>query len=543
MNHFDEMTAFLYLDGQLEWAQASEVLAHTAECGECRVLLESLKRETLWIEQSLQEKDPVPARFATPRRHTNLRWGWATALAMGIAGVLTLWNGVVEPFQHQLNQAGFSGGNLMTMLFFSGAFWKGWSSLLSFFGFFAGTVLSILALFFLRRFWRAGTAVGIVLASFFVIALAVPLLVTTPVAEASEMVHGHPSYTLPAGQTVNTDLFVAGDFIRIEGTVNGDVIAWSEEIQIDGHVTGDVISMGREVRINGQVDGNIRSYAQTLSVSGSVGKNVLAACQDFEMGANGKIGGSVTFAAANAMISGSVSRGLTGAIGDTTLDGTIGDDLKVRGDNLRIGPGASIQGVAKYTGRHEATVDPGAKLASPLAFTELKEGPSYSSWRYYWHRAEFWGAAFLFGLVLLLLIPHFFSDVVRASKNVLPSLGFGILFFFATPIAAIIVCITVIGIGLSIPTILIWLIAVYAAQVFVASWLGEILLGPALGTGALLGRLALGLAIIHGLEIVPYHVGFIVHVVVCWWGLGAIAMAAYRHLKRTTVVAAPPVAA
>lgn len=250
----------------------------------------------------------------------------------------------------------------------------------------------------------------------------------------------------------------------------------------------------------------------------------------------------MTLGCGNAMISGSVARGITGAVGDTTIDGSVGQDLKIRGDNLRIGPSASVGGVTKYTGRHEATVDPGAKLASALAFTQLKEGPSYSSWRYYWHRAEFWGAAFLFGLVLLLLMPQFFGDVVRASKNVLPSLGFGILFFFATPIVAALVCITVVGIGLSVPTILIWLVAVYAAQAFVASWLGEILLGPALGTGPLLGRLALGLAIIHGLEILPYHVGFFVHLIVFWWGLGAIAMAAYRHLKRAAVVA-PPVAA
>lgn len=542
MNHFDEMTAFLYLDGQLERTQASEVLAHTAECTECRVLLESLKRETLWLEQSLQEKDPVPARFVAPARHANLRWGWVTALAMAIAGVLTLWNGVVEPFQHQLNQAGFSGGNLMTMLFFSGAFWKGWSSLLAFFGFFAATILCILALFFVRRFWRAGTMVSVVLASLFVVALAVPLFLTTPAAEASEMVHGHPSYTLPAGQTVNTDLFVTADFARIEGTVNGDLISFSGEVEVDGHVTGDVISMAREVRINGQVDGNIRGYASMISVNGRVGKNVLGGCGEFELGPNGKIGGNVTLGAGNAMISGSVAGGITGAVNNTTMDGTVGEDVKIRGENLRIGPTANIGGVTKYTGRHEATVDPGAKLASPLVFTRLKEGPTYSSWRYYWHRAEFWGAAFLFGLVLLLLVPQFFGDVVRASKKVLPSLGFGLLFFFATPIAAAIVCFTVVGVGLSIPTILVWLVAVYAAQVFVASWLGEVLLGPAVGTGALLGRLALGLAIIHGLEIVPYHVGFFVHLVVLWWGLGAIAIAAYGHLRRTTV-ATPPVLA
>jgi cytoskeletal protein CcmA (bactofilin family)/predicted anti-sigma-YlaC factor YlaD len=535
MNHFDEMTAFLYLDGQLERVQASEILTHTAGCSECRQLLESLKKETLWLEQSLQEKDPVPGRFMAPARHVNVRWGWATALAMAIAGVLTLWNGVIEPFQRQLNQAGFSGGNLMTMLFFGSAFWKGWSSVLGFLSFFAVVMFSILGFALLRRFWGRSATVGVMLAGLGPVALLFALFAGAPVAHASEAVHGHPSYTLPAGQTINTDLFVFAEFTRIEGTVNGDLFVWSEEVVVDGHVTGDVITMSREVRINGQVDGNVRNYTQTLSINGTVAKNALAACQDFEMGSNGKIGGSLTFVAANAMISGSVARGITAAADDLTMDGAVSSDVKVRGNELHIGPDAKVEGAIKYSGRHEAVVDPAAKLASPVAFTYRKEGPDYSSWRFYWHRALFWGAAFLFGLVLLFLVPGFFSDGVRASKRFLPSLGFGLLFFFATPIAAIIVSITGVGLGVGIATAFMWLLAVYAAQVFVASWIGEVLLGPAVGTGALLGRLALGLVIVHGLEMVPYHVGFIV----VWWGLGAIAMAVYRQLRHVVAVPLP----
>lgn len=542
MNHFDEMTAFLYLDGQLERDHAAEVLVHTTECAECRELLDSLKKETLWLEASLQEEDAVPVRFASPVTHAHVRWGWATALAMAIAGVLTVWNGILEPVEHQLGEAGFSGGNLMTMLFFSGAFWKGWSSMLSFFGFFAAAILCILALMFVKRFWRSGTALGVVLGAVLLLAFAFPLLLMSPTAQASEVVHGHPSYTLSSGQAINSDLFVFADFTRIEGTVNGDVFAWSNEVEIDGHVTGDVISMARELRVNGQVDGNVRAYAQTLTIDGSIGKNVLTGCQDIEMGPHGKIGGSLTIGGGNAMISGSIARGITGAIGDTTLDGPIEGGVTLRGDELRVGPHADIQGPTKYKGRHEAEVDPAAKLASPIAFTQLHQGPDYSNWKYYWHRAEFWGAAFLFGLVLLLLIPRFFADAVRASKKFFPSLGFGVLFLFATPIVAAIICITVVGIGLAIPTMLVWFVAVYAAQVFVGSWLGEILLGPAVGTGPLLGRLALGLAIIHGLEMVPYHIGFLIHLIVLWWGLGAIVMTAYRHLRRTAVVSTPVVA-
>ena len=66
MNHFDEMTAFLYLDGQLDRSQAAETLAHTNKCAECRALLESLKKETLCLEQVCGKKIAVPARFATP---------------------------------------------------------------------------------------------------------------------------------------------------------------------------------------------------------------------------------------------------------------------------------------------------------------------------------------------------------------------------------------------------------------------------------------------------------------------------------------------
>lgn len=539
MNHFDEMTAFLYLDGQLERAQASEVLTHTTQCLECRKLLESLKKETLWLEQSLQEKEPVPARFHTAVRHVGFRWGWAIALAMAIAGALTLWNGVVEPFEHQLNQAGFSGDNLMTMLFFSGAFWKGWPTMLNFFGFFAATIFCIFALLFARRFWRRGAVLGVVLSGFFAIAL---VSLAAPGARASEMVHGHPSYTLASGQTVDTDLFVAGDFVRIEGTVNGDLFVWSEQVEVDGHVTGDVISMGRDTRINGQVDGNVRSWSQTLYVNGHVGKNVLAANQDFEAGPNSKIDGSVTLGGSNVMISGNVGRGLTIGGDDTTIDGTVGGNVVVKGNNLRIGPQAHLTGTIKYTGRHEADVDSAAKLASAVVYTGRKEGPDYSNWRFYWHRAEFWGAAFLLGLVLLFLLPGFFADGVRTSKKFLPSLGFGALFFVATPIVALLICLTVVGIGIAIPTILVWLVAVYAAQVFVAGWLGETLLGPAVGKGALVGRLALGLAIIHVLEIVPYHIGFLVHLIVLWWGLGAIAMAVYRHLQSSAAVTSPALA-
>jgi cytoskeletal protein CcmA (bactofilin family) len=535
MKHFDEMTAFLYLDGQLERAQAVEVRAHTTECVECHALLTVLENEGKWLGASLTEKDPVPARFAASAPQASLPWGWITVLGLAGGGVYTLWTGLVAPFQQQLNQAGFTGGNLMTMLFFSGAFWKGWSSVLNFLGYFSVAAVAMLLMVLLQRYWRRGETVGMVLAG-----LTLMLVASPQPARAGEIFKGtpaNPSYTLAAGETLNNDLYVFADSARIEGTVNGDVIAFCRTVEINGHVTGDVISGAQELRIRGRVDGNVRSASEFLRFEGSVGKNVISEGSVLEFGPQAQVGGAITAFGGVMDMDGHVTRDLMVFTGETEVGGSVGGNVMVTSGRLHVTSRAEIQGGTKYRGDHPAVVDMGAKLGSPIEFTLHTHAPNYRTWRYYWHRAEFWGAAFLFGLVLVLLLPGFFAEGARASGKFLPSLGIGAVVLIATPILAAIVCITIVGIGVAIATLMIYVIAIYATQVFVATWLGNALLGRSEGTGATLGRLALGLAIIEGLQIIPYHIGAIFCFVVILWGLGAIAIASYRCLKPAATVA------
>jgi len=147
------------------------------------------------------------------------------------------------------------------------------------------------------------------------------------------------------------------------------------------------------------------------------------------------------------------------------------------------------------------------EIGKPLEFTLKKRGPEkdYSSARFYWHQTLLWGASFVFGLAVLLLAPGFFFDAERACRKAAQSIGLGLLFFFATPIVAIIVCITIVGLGVGISALLLWVIAIYSAQVFVGSWLGERILGEGVGVGAALGRLALGLLILRAVHMFAVH--------------------------------------
>jgi hypothetical protein len=139
-------------------------------------------------------------------------------------------------------------------------------------------------------------------------------------------------------------------------------------------------------------------------------------------------------------------------------------------------------------------------------------------------------------------MPRFFADVVHSGDRFGPSLGFGALLLIATPIAAIIACITLVGLAVGIGTLLLWVMAVYSAQCFVGTWLGEKILGVSAGTGPMIGRLALGLLLVRIARNLPYLGGWIMSIVVTW-GLGALALALYRRMKPLQVAPAAPATA
>lgn len=536
MNHFDEMTGLLYLEGQLDDSRAEEARSHAASCAECRSLLRALQTESLWLRESLEaDEESVPARLLQPPQHGGAPWGWVSALALSAGGAYTVWSGFIEPWRAQAAQAGFTQGNLLTMLFFSGAFWKGWDAMRSLMEFLAVATLGLLVMWLLRRHLRRTVAVAVVMGAM-ICALALP-----PSAGAAELKHGDPNYTLPAGEVVHTDLIVSADSTRIDGDVEGDLIAFSRSVTVNGHIKGDVISFSQELRVNGPVDGNVRAFVQNLQVYGVVARNVLVWAGDMTLDKDAKVNGTLTAGSGHLEVNGKLVGDLLAFSGDVEINGQLGRNARIRGGHLTIGSRAEIVGQTTAELRQPPDVSSSAKLGSPLDWTITKRETetSYSSGRYYFHQILKWGASFLFGLVLLFAAPGFFFDATNACKKVGPAIGFGLLLLPGVLLAAIITCATIVGLGVGISALLLWVIAIYAAQVFVGAWLGEKVLGTSPGAGAALGRLALGLIILRALRMVPYLGGWVGFFIIIW-GMGALALAIYKNM-RPQLAAAPVV--
>ena len=299
---------------------------------------------------------------------------------------------------------------------------------------------------------------------------------------------------------------------------------------VNGHVKGDILAFGQEIRVNGPVDGNVRLWCQAVSLNSTVAKNVMVWSQAVELDTKAKVGGTMTIGTQVAQLNGEVDGDILVGAEVVGINGSMGHDVSVHSERLNIGPTAEIKGGTKYEGRRPAEVSAGAKLASPPWSSTSKRGPELQAGPVLLpspvavgrepaagHRADLRGAG-------ILLRCH--AGVQEKSD---PQWVLARCFLFATPIAAVIVCATIVGLSVGVPVLLLYAIAVYSAKIFVGAWLGEKLLGAGVGVGPALGRLALGLLILRGFSMLP-HLGFWIGLIVAAWGLGGIVLALHRRI-------------
>jgi len=534
MQHLDEMTLLLYIERQLDRARGLEVSAHTQECDVCRTLLRALERESRLLTRAMLEEDePLPSRLAQfqERARKSMQWIWGVVFGLAATGVYALYTTYIQPWELQLEGAGFGGSNLLNLMIFQGAMWKGWQSMLTLLEVLAMVTLAGLGAMFLRRRIRRGSALALVFAGFCTV-LAMP----AP-ASATEFRKGD-SVTVAKEETIKGDMYVTGTRVRINGTVDGDLIVFCQSLDVSGHVTGDVLTFSQSTRITGQVDGNVRGANNNLTITGSVGKNVMVFEETLTLDANGKIGGSLTSFVENVGAEGSIGRDALLFFAHATLAGRIGGGVRGKGDTLIIGSTAVIDGPVHFEGHKPPEVSASAKLASPVEFKQMEKKSSYREGHYYvWQ--VIWAAAFiLFGLVLFALMPKFSQEAVKSAEHYGAAAGLGVLVLFGVPIAACIACITVVGLFIGISTLFLWYASLYFAQIIVGAVIGQWLMGRTSELWPLIGRMAVGLVIVRLCTTIP-HLGGWVKFAAILWGIGAISLALYRRFQPMIAPGAP----
>jgi cytoskeletal protein CcmA (bactofilin family) len=330
------MTLLLYVERQLDRESAQEVSLHTQTCEKCLTLLRALDRESRLLTRAMLEQDePLPARLAEFRLAVkkSMQWIWGVVFGLAVLGVYALYSDYIEPMQQKLDAAGFGSSSLVSLLFFQGAFWKGWQSMFTLFEFLALAAIAGFGMFAFRKYVKRGSALALVFAS-------LGLLAALPSAVSATEFRKSDNVEVRKDETIKTDFYGTGNHIRIEGTVDGDVYAFGQQVDVPGHITGDLICFCHTSRITGQIDGNIRAFTNNITISGTVDKSVTAFDETFTLDSNGKIGHSLTDFSKSLAIDGKIGRDVLGFCAFSNISGNIGGDLRVKGDSLTVASGA-----------------------------------------------------------------------------------------------------------------------------------------------------------------------------------------------------------
>ena len=384
----------------------------------------------------------------------------------------------------------------------------------------------------------------------FISAISVIVILVIALASMAFDARSGSNVTIASSEVVNSDLYITGTNVTIDGTVNGDVFIAAQNIHINGTVNGGISVAGQMITVNGKVSNGARIAGQTITVGGNIGRDLVAASSDLVVNNPAVIGGDLNDFSSNLTVNGHINGNVRGAVSTATLNDGIDKDVDLMVSNLNVGSSAFIKGNLRYTSQNKASVQQGAVVAGTTSHVLPSNEPNRRNQGVLAGIVgsivlRIFGFLFIFviGLVLFLFLKRPVVSLAAAMRNYpLSCLGWGALFTFVTPIAAVIVMFTIIGFPLGLLALVIWGILLYLSQIPVAFLIGWLILFRSrekLSYGLMVGALALGLLLLYVVSLIPV-VGFLMWLGVCIFGLGSLAVVWMVRRSRPVKVIPPP---
>ncbi|HYI24540.1 MAG TPA: polymer-forming cytoskeletal protein [Thermomicrobiales bacterium] len=345
---------------------------------------------------------------------------------------------------------------------------------------------------------------------------------------ASETLTGD-DIAIDVGERIADDLYVAARTFEFAGAATGDVSVAASTATIDGTIDGTVMVAAGTADIDGDIGGSLRILGGSVRITGSVEGDVLLVGGRLELTGSGTIGGSLMMLGGDATVNGTVEGDVRGWVGDLTVGGTVQGEVDVRTSAFNIHNTARITGPVTYSSRTEANIHDNAEV--PAGVTRNSLDP-WGSGDHVFGRASgsllrtLWGL--VAGALLIAVAPRLANALGSNAKRFLPALPFGLAALILTPIVAILLMTTIIGIPAGLIVVFLYLLALYLTQVFAGMAIGRFILPNGWNDGSRgfhLLAMTIGVILLGALRFIPLpYVHGLVTLVVTIWGMGAVAM-------------------
>ncbi len=342
------------------------------------------------------------------------------------------------------------------------------------------------------------------------------------------------------------DLYVGGRSVRVDAEVVGDLVAAGGDLTLGREVRGDVLAAGRRVTIGGEVGDDVRAAGGDLILGGRLGGDLVAMGGRVTVPPETRVAGRSRLAGGEIDVGGHHGRGIEVYGGHVRLSGETQGDVEVVADVLEVLPQARVGGTLFHATRTPPRIDPAARVAAVEALPEadwrVEALSRLEGWRGFgveaWgiarpaSRLVFWLALLVTGLVALAALPR---GTLAAARTVTSdpgkSLGLGLAALVVTPVLALVLALTVVGIWLGLALLALYPIALLGGLVVGVAWLGDLLArrtaGPNPSRLAQAGWYAVAVLLAAIAGLVPFVGGLVLPLAVVA-GVGGIAVALWR---------------
>ncbi|MBI5279676.1 MAG: hypothetical protein HY854_24800 [Burkholderiales bacterium] len=335
--------------------------------------------------------------------------------------------------------------------------------------------------------------------------------------------------------------YVFGASVKPSGPVQGDFTAAGGRVVVDQAVSGDVFAAGSTVDIRAAVGDDVRATAGDINIDAAVGGELVAAGGALTIGRNGSIARDVMAFAGKVTLDGKVGGRFEAHAERVVIDGAIKGDVVLEAEHIELGPLARIDGKLSYASNSTFERADGAVVTGGVTRQETKESKRKAESRE--SRGKGWtGALFTFlGLLaaaalLQLVAPAFTSRAAQRIGQVpWPVAGIGVAALIGTPVAAVVLCITLIGIPFALILLMLYpllmLFGFLTGAFFLADRLpGALRRSPPESLGVLMAYVAVTLLLVLLLGRVPVVGGFLIAALMLL-GMGAFSMELYARWR------------
>ncbi len=528
-----EWTLSVYVDAELEAGDARALDLHLVGCRTCRERVVALRDEAAALRAALALEDavaPAPLPAEPPQGLLFSAGTAATATVVCLTALAWLVAPALPPALAWLNP--FDLGSLIGLCFDAVSLVRDRALELYRFALGAAAVLSASLLLtgslgaVTRRLLPSRGAAALLGALGLSAALPAP-------AAAVELLFDTESARVPAGEVVEHTWVTTARSVVIDGTLRGDLIAVGDRVVIAGVLDGNLYGGARRVEIEGEVTGSVLALGERVRVAGTIGGNLYAGADQTTLTESARVARDVGAAGDGLSLSGAVGRDLWAYLSWVELRGAVARGVVAYAEHADVLPSARVGDDLHVVHREEPgqiVIDPAATVGGETRVVPESEEPwsrwdRYGSVEFYIFFLLFLAAAFLTGILMFRFAPWLFGSRFRTGSDLLRPLGVGFVTVVATPIAILLVAITVVGIPIALAAAAALAACLYAARILVAGAVGMAILGtPAEGQWREFALpLLVGLALVSVVLEIPY-LGGVLGVLTLLVGSGAFVL-------------------